>query len=401
VSRQRLEAADVVRRYRAALLERCGGRLSAWQRKALADIGSCRTAALGGHLEQCDSCSARRIAYNSCRNRHCPKCQATARDRWLEARSKELLPVRYSHVVFTVPQQLAALALHNQQLFYGLLFAAASQALLELAADPRRLGAKIGFFAVLHTWSQTLLFHPHIHCVVPAGGLALDGKRWISSRRKFFLPVKPLSRLFRGKLLDGLRRAFANGELRFPGSLAELADERRFHAFRRELGKLEWVVYAKRPFRGPTHVLQYLARYTHRVAISNGRLAALEDGRVRFRYRDSKRGNQILEMSLDAVEFLRRFLLHVLPRGLVKIRHFGWMANRNRSAALERCRELLAAAASADDPAAILSRERRQALERRCPACGQGRLHIVAWLSAAELLLAPPPLVRLVRLDSS
>ena len=243
---------------------------------------------------------------------------------------------------------------------------------------------------MLHSWSQTLLFHPHLHCVVPAGGLALDGERWISSRGKFFLPVKPLSRLFRGKLLDGLRRAFAKGELEFPASLAELADEQRFHAWRRELRDIEWVVYAKRPFKGPAYVLKYLARYTHRVAISNGRLSSLQDGKVGFRFRDSKRGNQIGEMSLDAVEFLRRFLLHVLPRGFFKIRHYGFMANCNRSAQLARCRELLADAARPADP---LTGEQRQAVERRCPFCRDGVLRVIEWLSAAELLLREPALI--------
>jgi hypothetical protein len=356
---------------------------------------------LGGHVEQCDSCSERRIAYNSCRNRHCPKCQSAARDRWLLARSKELLPVRYSHVVFTVPRQLAALAFANQRVFYRLLFEAVSAALLELAADPHRLGARLGFFAVLHTWNQTLLYHPHIHCVVPAGGIALDGSRWISCRRDFFLPVRPLSRLFRGQLLAGLRRAFAKGALQFPTGLAELAEPRRFHAWLRRLRQTEWVVYAKRPFQGPAHVLEYLARYTHRVAISNGRLSSIEDGRVRFRFRDSKHNNRIRETSLDAVEFLRRFLLHVLPRGFVKIRHFGWMANRQRAAALARCRELLSAGVPAGDAAALLTVEQRQAAERRCPLCRHGLLRIVEWLSAAQLLLRQPPPASPVPLDSS
>ena len=297
--------------------------------------------------------------------------------------------MRYSHVVFTVPRQLAALALANQQVFYRLLFETASRALLELAADPRRLGVRIGFFAVLHSWSQILLFHPHLHCVVPAGGIALDGSRWISSRKKFFLPVKPLSRLFRGKLLDALRRAFAKGELEFPGTLAELAQPRRFHAWRLGLRNVEWVVYAKRPFQGPAYVLKYLARYTHRVAISNGRLSSLQDGRVRFRFRDSKHNNRIGEMSLDAVEFLRRFLLHVLPRGFFKIRHYGFMANCKRSAQLARCRELLSASTPADTTE-VLTGEQRRALERRCPLCANGVLRIIEWLSAAELLLPAP-----------
>ena len=401
MSRQRLEVAAVIRQHEERLLARYGRKLSARQRRALRDIGSCRTALLGGHIEQCDSCSQRRIAYNSCRNRHCPKCQSTARDCWLAARAAELLPVRYSHVVFTVPQQLAALAFANQRLIYRLLFDAVSCALLELAADPRRLGVSLGFFAVLHTWSQRLLYHPHIHCVVPAGGISLDGSRWISCRRNFFLPVQPLSRLFRGKLLAGLRRAFAKGELLFPTGLAELAEPRRFDAWLRGLRKTEWVVYAKRPFKGPAHVLQYLARYTHRVAISNGRLVSLADGRVRFRFRDSKHNNRIGEMSLDAVEFLRRFLLHVLPRGFVKIRHFGWMANRQRSAALARCRELLSAGSQAGDAVALLTGEQRQAAERRCPLCRHGLLRIVEWLSAAQLLVRQPQLTSPVPLDSS
>ena len=308
------------------------------------------------------------------------------------ARSKELLPVRYSHVVFTVPRQLAALALANHKVFYRLLFEAASRALLELAADPRRLGAKIGFFAVLHSWSQTLLFHPHLHCVVPAGGIALDGERWISSRKRFFLPVKPLSRLFRGKLLDGLRKAFVKGELEFPADLAELADEQHFHAWRRELRDIEWVVFAKRPFKGPAYVLKYLARYTHRVAISNGRLSSLDNDRVRFRFRDSKHNNQIGEMSLDAVEFLRRFLLHVLPRGFFKIRHYGFMANCKRSAQLARCRELLSACAPADT-AEVLTSEQGRALQRRCPLCGNGVLRVIEFLSAPQLLLRAPELI--------
>src|ERR1035441_4826404 len=340
MSEHRLEVADVFRQYGEAFLKRWGHTVSPQQRKALRDIGACRTAALAGHIEQCDSCPHEVIAYNSCRNRSCPKCQSTARDRWLAERAKELLPVPYCHVVFTVPESLAMLILQNAQLVYGLLFRAVSQTLLEIAADPRHLGAQIGFLAVLHTWSQTLLHHPHIHCVVPAGGLAPDGSRWIPCRRKFFLPAKVLSRLFRGKFLALLRDAFARGELQFHGKLTPLRAPARFHAFLHPLQDAEWVVYAKPPFGGPEYVLKYLARYTHRVAISNGRLLRLENGRVTFQWRDSKDKNRIKAMTLDAVEFIRRFLLHILPPGFVKIRHSASCliaAARPRSPAAASC----------------------------------------------------------------
>jgi hypothetical protein len=284
MSRHRLEVADVIRQHEGELLERWGRRLNSRQRKTLRDIGSCRSAALGAHIEKCDSCPQKRIAYNSCSNRHCPKCQSAARDRWLAARAEELLPVRYCHVVFTVRHALAALALQNQQFFYGLLFDAASQSLQQLARGPKRLGAEIGFFAVLHTWNQRQLAHPHLHphlCrVVPAGGIALDGSRWISCRKKFFLPVRPLSRLFRGKLLDAVRRAYERGNLELEG----------------ELRAKEWVVFVKPPMAGPEQVLKYLARYTHRVAISNGRLRSLQQGRRRFGFRNSKNNNRIETM---------------------------------------------------------------------------------------------------------
>lgn len=380
----RLEVADVFRQYGEAFLKRWGHTVSSQQRKALRDIGACRTAALGGHLEYCDGCPHEVMAYNSCRNRSCPKCQSTARDRWLAERAKELLPVPYCHVVFTVPESLAMLILQNAQLVYGLLFRAVSQTLLEIAADPKHLGAQIGFLAVLHTWSQTLLHHPHIHCVVPAGGLAPDGSRWTPCRRKFFLPVKVLSRLFRGKFLALLRDAFARGKLQFHGKLTPLRAPARFHAFLRPLQDAEWVVYAKPPFGGPEYVLKYLARYTHRVAISNGRLLRLENGRVTFQWRDSKDTNRIKAMTLDAVEFIRRFLLHILPPGFVKIRHFGFLSNRRRAAALASCRELLPQPVAATAP--ILSERQQAAVERRCPVCHTGKLHTRRWFSAAELL---------------
>jgi hypothetical protein len=384
VREHRLEVADVFQQCGEAFLQHWGHTVSPQQRKALRDIGACRTAALGGHLEQCDGCPHEAIAYNSCRNRSCPKCQSTARDRWLAERAKELLPVPYCHVVFTVPDSLAPLMLQNAQLVYTLLFRAVSQTLLEIAADPRHLGVQIGFLAVLHTWSQNLLHHPHIHCVVPAGGLAPDGSRWVPCRPKFFLPVKVLSRLFRGKFLALLRDAFARGKLQFHGNLAPLREPARFHAALRPLKDIEWVVYAKPPFGGPEYVLKYLARYTHRVAISNGRLLGLEDGRVTFQWRDSKDNNRIKAMTLDAVEFIRRFLLHILPSGFVKIRHFGFLSNRRRAAALALCRERLPQPVAPSVP--ILSERQQAAVERRCPVCKTGKLHTRRWLSPGELL---------------
>jgi Putative transposase/Transposase zinc-binding domain len=386
VREHRLEIADVFRQHGKEFLEQWGSKLSLQQRKALRDIGACRTAALGGHVEECDHCARRVIAYNSCRNRHCPKCQSAARNEWLAERAKELLPVPYCHVVFTIPQQLAPLALQNQQVCYGLLFRAVSETLQEIAADSRHLGAKIGILAVLHTWSQNLLHHPHVHCLVPAGGLSRDRTRWIACRPNFFLPVRVLSRLFRGKLLAFLRQAFAEGSLKFCGRLADFAEAARFHAWLRESSKTEWVVYAKPPFGGPEDVLKYLARYTHRVAISSSRLLSLQNGQVTFRWRDSKHGNQIKVMTLDAIEFIRRFLLHVLPSGFVKIRHFGFLSNRNRRSMLALCRKHLNAASCAQTNMSILTHAQRSVLERRCLFCHVGTLRMIEWLSPEQML---------------
>ena len=337
----------------------------------------------------------------TCRNRHCPKCQSSARDRWLAERAKELLPVPYCHVVFTVPEQLAPLALQNQRVFYGLLFRAVSQTLLEIAADPRHLGAQIGFLAVLHTWSQNLLHHPHVHCVVPAGGIAPDGSRWIRCRQKFFLPVRVLSRLFRGKVLAFLRDAYAKRKLQFNGQLATFADPAHFQIWLRTLKKSDWVVYAKPPFGGPGYVLKYLARYTHRVAISNGRLLSSEQGRVSFRWRDSKDNNRTKTMTLNAVEFIRRFMLHILPSGFVKIRHFGFLANRNRSVRLDLCRKHLGTPAPADAPTELLTDQQKCAAERRCPVCQIGTLRIVEYLSAEALLIPSKGVLPVYPIDSS
>jgi hypothetical protein len=372
----RLEVADVFNAHLHEFLQRWGHAVSDQQRKVLRDIGLCRTAVLGTHLERCDRCNYETVAYDSCRNRHCPKCQSTARDRWLMKQAASLLPVPYAHVVFTVPEQLAPLALRNQRLFYGLLFRAASETLLEIAADPSHLGARIGALAVLHTWSQNLRHHPHLHCLVPSGGLALDHSRWVATRPNFFLPVHVLSRMFRGKILAFLKHAYARRQLRFPGSLADLAQPRPFQSLLNLLRHNKWVVHAKPPFGGPEQVLKYLARYTHRVAIANGRLLTLENGQVRFRWRDSRHHNRIGVMTLDAVEFIRRFLLHVLPSRFVKIRHFGLLANRNRRRALALCRFHLNATAA--DSTELLTEQQRSALNRSCPRCKCGTMHVIA-----------------------
>ena len=383
MSEHRLEVADVFRQHEQEFLRHWGHMLNAQQRRAFRDICACRTAALGAHIEQCDGCSRQIIAYDSCRNRHCPKCQSTARDRWLAARAAELLPVPYCHLVFTLPQELSLLALQNPRVLYGILFRAVSETLLTIAADPRRLGAHIGFLAVLHTWNQKMLHHPHLHCVVPAGGLSPDRSRWIPCRRRFFLPVKVLGRMFRGKFLAYLGAAFRKGKLHLSGSLAHLRSPAEFERLLRRLGSIKWVVYAKRPFGGPEYVIQYLARYTHRVAISNGRLIEMREGQVTFRWRDSADGNTQKLMTLGAIEFICRYLMHVLPSGFVKIRHFGSMANRNRRETLLLCRSLLPA--SAAQPPTLLSDKQMRAVERMCPFCKSGTLHIVGRIPAGEL----------------
>jgi hypothetical protein len=346
--RPTLEVADVIRSHGEEFLAKYGTTLTATQRRALRDLSACRTAALGGHVERCADCGHERIAYNSCRNRHCPKCQATARAVWLEREAEHLLPVEYHHVVFTLPAAVGELALANPVVLYNLLFRAASQTLHEIAADPKHLGAQLGMLAVLHTWGQNLHHHPHLHCVVTGGGLSCNARgivdkspRWLSCRPGFFLPVRVLSRLFRGKFLAGLRAAFDRGQLRFPGDLTPWAAPADFARWLTPLYQCEWVVYSKPPFGGPEQVLKYLARYTHRVAISNARLLSLDDGKVTFRYKDYADAAHSKTMTLTAVEFLRRFVQHVLPKGFVKIRHFGLLANRHREAKLETCRRLL------------------------------------------------------------
>src|SRR5580658_5620680 len=327
----RPEMADIVRTHHNEFLARWNSVLSREQRKALRDLRDCRSAAFGGRVEQCDRCGHRVILYNSCRNRHCPKCQATARARRLAQRETELLPVPYFHVVFTLPSQIGRLALQNPKQIYAILFRTAAATLLETARDPRLLGAHIGFLAVLHTWGQNLHLHPHLPCVVPGGGLSPDGSRWIACRKdSFFLPYKVLSRLFRKLFLLALEIAFRKGQLHLSGELRDLAKPAAFQAMCEQAAKMEWVVHIKPPFGGPRRVLKYLARYTHRVAISNHRLRTLENGRISFDWKDYADHSRTKIMTLDAVEFLRRFLLHVLPSGLVRIRHFGFLANRAR-----------------------------------------------------------------------
>jgi len=382
MQQHRLELADVFRAHQSDFLARWNSVLSCQHRKALRDIRDCRTAVLGGHLYECDRCGHRVKVFNSCRNRHCPKCQATARARWLAQRENELLPVPYFHVVFTLPRQIAHLALHNQRQIYTILFQTASETLLTIARNPRYLGASIGFLAVLHTWGQNLHLHPHLHCIVPGGGLSPDGSRWIACRKdSFFLPYKVLSRLFRKLFLLSLGKAFRKGRLHLSGELRDLAKPAAFQSLCEKAANLEWVVHLKPPFGGPRRVLKYLARYTHRVAISNHRLRALENGRVSFDWKDYADHSRTKTMALDAVEFIRRFLLHVLPPGLVRIRHFGFLANRVRRRRLIQCRALLAAS---PPPIPIDSDNSTTSVEdpHACPICNRGRLIVIETLCA-------------------
>jgi putative transposase/transposase-like zinc-binding protein len=379
MSRPTLEVADIVRRTGNSFWELQQSHLAWPHRKVLDAIVRCRTAALGGHRDQCVRCGHQAISFNSCRNRHCPKCQGNARAKWLAARSAELLPVSYFHIVFTLPHSLSALVLQNKRLLYDLLYRTSAATMLELARDPKYLGADIGFLGVLHTWGQNLQHHPHVHYIVPAGGLAPDASRWIDSSLRFFLPVHALSRVFRGKFVAGLKQLIAQDKLQFRGSQQHLAAAGCFLSFLRQLYQQDWVVYAKPPFGGAEHVLNYLARYTHRVAISNHRLVAFENDRVSFRWRDYAHGGKKKVMTVPAHEFLRRFLLHVLPGGLVRIRHFGLFANRRRSAALQRCRALLGVESCVDQP---------EPSGVRCPACS-GFMLVVERLTPGQLYFHP------------
>jgi predicted Zn-ribbon and HTH transcriptional regulator len=387
------EVADVIRMAGSSFLERFGESLTWAQVKVLNAISRCRTAALGGHRDQCARCGYQAISFNSCRNRHCPKCQTNALEKWLRKRQQELLPVGYYHLVFSVPHRLVPLIWQNKRILFTLLFKASAATLLEVAADPKHLGAEIGFLSILHTWGQTLQPHPHVHCVIPGGGLSSDHASWISSRAHFFLPVKVLSRVFRGKFVAGLRQAFLSNKLAFYGECLPLANERAFAAFLRTLFRQDWVVYAKSPFGGPEHVLQYLARYTHRVAISNHRLLGVNESHVTFQWKDYAHNNKQRTMTLTCEEFLRRFLQHVLPKGFPRIRYFGWLANRRRQELLPRCRVLLSQesqttpAAPPGDPAVW-----------QCPQC-DGPMRVVERLAAAQILY--PEIRQVCVLDSS
>ncbi len=387
MERPKLEVADVFRRYGVAYREKHGASMSTAQRRVMSAIEVCRTAALGGHLERCDECGHERNCFNSCRDRHCPKCQCLARAEWIQDRQSELLDVPYFHVVFTVPAEIAAIASQNKKVVYNVLFRTTAATLTTIAADPEHLGAEIGFFAVLHSWGQNLLFHPHLHCVVPGGGPSPDGQRWICCRPNFFLPVRVLSHLFRRLFLESLQRAFDSDKLQFVGHLEPFHDRLTFTRHLAAWKEREWVVYAKRPFAGPQQVLDYVGRYTHRVAISNNRLLDLENDQVRFQWKDYRTGGKVKTMTLSPDEFIRRFLLHVLPNGFQRIRYYGFLGNRYRQAKLDQCRRLLGMQKVDQhkmSPAEQDYRDRYEDLTgaslRHCPQCQRGRMVLVALL---------------------
>jgi Putative transposase/Transposase zinc-binding domain len=385
------EVADVILRGGSRFLDRYRKSLTWPQVKVLNAITRCRTAALGGHRDQCDRCGCQTISYNSCRNRHCPKCQTNARYKWLRSRQQELLPVTYYHVVFSVPHRLVSLIWQNKRALFDLLFEASAATLLEVAADPKRLGAHVGFLSVLHTWGQTLQAHPHLHCVVPGGGLSRDHERWIHSQQSFFLPVRVLSRVFRGKFIAGLKQLFHKRQLQFFGSCAPLSQAKEFNTFLRTLFREDWVVYAKPPFGGPEHVLHYLARYTHRVAISNHRLLNVTDHEVTFRWKDYAHHRKSRAMTLTHEAFLGRFFQHVLPTGFPRIRYFGFFANRSRRLLLPLCRKLL-------EFSPVLVSASAATSGHFCPRC-QHPMRAIERFTAAELLREAYRLI--VALDSS
>jgi hypothetical protein len=387
--RPALEVADIVRAHGDQFRSAHAASLSPGQKRVLRAIETCRTAALGGHLEKCDQCGHERNAYNSCANRHCPKCQSLSRAEWLEKRQADLLACEYFHVVFTLPERLAVMALQNKREMYSLLFRATADTLQSIAADPKLLGAQIGFFCILHTWGQTLTHHPHLHCVVPGGGISLDGGRWVACRPGFFLPVPVLSCRFRNLYLRYLEQSYAAGKLQFYGELKPLHDPKNFVRYLAPLRDSKWVVYAKPPFGGPERVLNYLGRYTHRVAISNNRLKELKDAQVTFAYKDYKHEHQQKLMTLSADEFLRRFLMHVLPDSFQRIRHYGLLGNRHRAENLARCRELLAMPA----PVPQHQRDYQQRYQELsghdlllCPHCKTGRMMRIGSIPAGNIV---------------
>jgi hypothetical protein len=388
VGRTALEVADIFRIHGPAWREAQRGHLSLAQLKVMSAIEQCRSAALGGHVLHCHGCGADEVSYNSCRNRHCPKCQASAAQRWLAARQADLLPVEYYHVVFTLPAPIAEIAYYNKAVIYGLLFDIAAETLLTIGADPKHLGARLGITLVLHTWGSALTHHPHVHGIVPGGGLSLDGQRWIACRPGFFLPVRVLSRLFRRRFLEDLQQVHRAGKLQFFGEHMALAGADAFKAWLAPLRECEWVVYAKRPFAGPEAVLAYLSRYTHRVAISNSRLLALDERGVTFRWKDyrAKGKTRYKAMTLGPEEFMRRFLLHVLPGGFHRIRHYGLLANCSRAASLATARQLL----RAPPPVTTLAEDSDGAAPTFvCPHCGHAMV-IVQTFTRGESIRAPP-----------
>ena len=380
-----IEVADIFRAHGRAYRQAHGHQMPLRHLRAMGAIETCRTSELGGHVDQCDHCGRLRISYNSCRNRHCPKCQSLNKERWLEARKRDLLPIRYFHLVFTIPEKLRPLALRNQKVIYTILFESVRETLKELGKNPKHLGAQIGFIAVLHTWSQTLIDHPHLHCIVTGGGLSLDGKRWISSKKRFFIPVKVAACLFRGKFVDQLRKAYGSGKLEFPGKIEHL--EGGFNGLLTDLYHQNWVVFCKPPFSRAHHVIDYLGRYTHRVALTNDRIRAFNQNQVTIRFRDSTEGNTIKLMTLEAFEFIRRFLLHILPDQFVKIRHYGILSNRNRKTKLLRCKQLLGALINEDEdkPSWQEMLIRIAGIDPAiCPYCGKGKMIL------KEILLPQP-----------
>ena len=403
MARPALEVADIFRAHGPAWRQAQAGHLSLGQLKVMSAIESCRTAALGGHVARCENCAHTQIAYNSCRNRHCPKCQGAAANDWLAARAAELLPVPYYHVVFTLPAPISDIAYQNKAEIYGILFKAAAETLITIAADPKHLGARIGLTSVLHTWGSALTHHPHVHCIVPGGGLAPDGAHWLSCRPGFFLPVRVLSRLFRRLVLDQLAAAHDAGRLQFFGDHLHLGDATAFSQYLRPLRKAEWVVYAKRPFAGPQAVLAYLARYTHRVAIANRRLIAADENGVTFTWKDyrAKGRDRAKVMTLAPQEFMRRFLIHVLPSGFHRIRHYGLFANGGRAENLARARELLAVPAQHAETDRVADRDDPPVLAHPCPCCG-GRMVIIETFErgGAPRYRPPAPTVA-IRIDTS
>jgi hypothetical protein len=392
MDRPKLEVADIFRRYGGAYREKHNASMSTAQRRVMSAIELCRTAALGGQIEQCDACGQQRICYRSCRNRHCPKCQSLARAEWIERRQAELLNCDYFHVVFTVPDKIAAIAYQNKEVVYNILFQATAETLRTIAADSKHLGAEIGFFAILHSWGSALLHHPHLHCVVPGGGISPDGTRWVPCKPGFFLHVRVLSRLFRRLFLEHLRNAFDSGKLKFFTDLESLRNRHTLDRYLEPLKKAKWVVYVKRPFAGPQQVLDYVGRYTHRVAISNNRLLDIDAGHASFRYKDYRNDRQQKTMTLSAEEFIRRFLLHALPHGFHRIRYYGFLGNRFRQEKLARCRQLLGMAPPQVPPKPSANsdcNDRHEELTGTslhiCPVCHHGHMIVVELLKPQKM----------------